>query len=288
MAIRSGCVAIAVFAVVFGAESRDTTSASDGAEYFGAAEYFEPPLLEVQLVRPLPKLCKRRSILLIDLQVIMDDLQDKEWTLAALDETIADLMSDGDDHEEEVAVALEYHDKLRNTASHISATLSTPLSTRLVVALPLEHVPEHRYELPYRNLRYPFSPGNLACDRASGSILRPRSNRELSDIEKGSAKRAIEGVRLGPANYAVVIKVLHERYGRRDALVNEDIDSHRSRGSLFSAIAASGTIRGAFSHNLPGQLRGSSTGVRGRSPSRAYVIPAGRHRHSAHEGSRGD
>ncbi|KAL1420334.1 hypothetical protein MTO96_024354 [Rhipicephalus appendiculatus] len=52
-----------------------------------------------------------------DLQVILDDLQDKDTTLADLNKKIADLMTDGAEYEEELTAALEYHDKLRNTMS---------------------------------------------------------------------------------------------------------------------------------------------------------------------------
>ncbi|KAL1465941.1 hypothetical protein MTO96_006181 [Rhipicephalus appendiculatus] len=54
-----------------------------------------------------------------DLQVILDDLQDKDTTLADLNKKIADLMTDGTEYEEELTAALEYHDKIRNTMSRI-------------------------------------------------------------------------------------------------------------------------------------------------------------------------
>ncbi|KAL1466543.1 hypothetical protein MTO96_026581 [Rhipicephalus appendiculatus] len=52
-----------------------------------------------------------------DLQVILDDLQDKDTTLADLNKKIADLMTDGAEYEEELTASLEYHDKIRNTMS---------------------------------------------------------------------------------------------------------------------------------------------------------------------------
>ncbi|KAH6925953.1 hypothetical protein HPB50_012674 [Hyalomma asiaticum] len=47
---------------------------------------------------------------LTDMEVIVDDLQDNDSTLAALGKKVADLMSDGDGYEKETTVALEYHD----------------------------------------------------------------------------------------------------------------------------------------------------------------------------------
>ncbi|KAL1433846.1 hypothetical protein MTO96_012185 [Rhipicephalus appendiculatus] len=60
-----------------------------------------------------------------DLQVILDDLQDKETTLADLNKKIADLMTDGAEYEEELTAALEYHDKIRNTMSRIRYLLNS-------------------------------------------------------------------------------------------------------------------------------------------------------------------
>ncbi|KAL1448760.1 hypothetical protein MTO96_044006, partial [Rhipicephalus appendiculatus] len=60
-----------------------------------------------------------------DLQVILDDLQDKDTTLADLNKKIADLMTDGAEYEEELTAALEYHDKIRNTMSRIRYLLNS-------------------------------------------------------------------------------------------------------------------------------------------------------------------
>ncbi|KAH7935976.1 hypothetical protein HPB52_016062 [Rhipicephalus sanguineus] len=58
-------------------------------------------------------------------------------------------------------------------------------------------------------------------------------NEDLLPIEKfkyllsylsGVAKRAIEGIRLTEDNYAIAIRTLTERFGRRDLLINEHID----------------------------------------------------------------
>ncbi|KAL1487026.1 hypothetical protein MTO96_046699 [Rhipicephalus appendiculatus] len=60
-----------------------------------------------------------------NLQVILDDLQDKDTTLADLNKKIADLMTDGAEYEEELTAALEYHDKIRNTMSRIRYLLNS-------------------------------------------------------------------------------------------------------------------------------------------------------------------
>ncbi|KAL1470022.1 hypothetical protein MTO96_040720 [Rhipicephalus appendiculatus] len=60
-----------------------------------------------------------------DLQVILDDLQDKDTTLADLNKKIADIMTDGLEYEEELTAALEYHDKIRNTMSRIRYLLNS-------------------------------------------------------------------------------------------------------------------------------------------------------------------
>ncbi|XP_037503407.1 uncharacterized protein LOC119378295 [Rhipicephalus sanguineus] len=67
-------------------------------------------------------------------------------------------------------------------------------------------------------------------DHFSATIHR---NEDLLPIEKfkyllsylsGAAKRAIEGIRLTEDNYAIAIRTLTERFGRRDLLINEHID----------------------------------------------------------------
>ncbi|KAH7957284.1 hypothetical protein HPB52_017107 [Rhipicephalus sanguineus] len=67
-------------------------------------------------------------------------------------------------------------------------------------------------------------------DHFSATIHR---NEDLLPIEKfkyllsylsGVAKRAIEGIRLTEDNYAIAIRTLTERFGRRDLLINEHID----------------------------------------------------------------
>ncbi|KAL1421980.1 hypothetical protein MTO96_022551 [Rhipicephalus appendiculatus] len=59
------------------------------------------------------------------LQVILDDLQDKDTTLADLNKNISDLITDGAEYEEELTAALEYHDKIRNTMSRIRYLLNS-------------------------------------------------------------------------------------------------------------------------------------------------------------------
>ncbi|KAH7951754.1 hypothetical protein HPB52_012518 [Rhipicephalus sanguineus] len=95
-------------------------------------------------------------------------------------------------------------------------------------------VPRHRtVVLP--KLQIPTFSGALRdwqtfWDHFSATIHR---NEDLLPIEKfkyllsylsGAAKRAIEGVRLTEDNYAIAIRTLTERFGRRDLLINEHID----------------------------------------------------------------
>ncbi|KAL1436403.1 hypothetical protein MTO96_049637 [Rhipicephalus appendiculatus] len=63
-----------------------------------------------------------------DLQVILDDLQDKDTMLADLNKKIADLMTDGAEYEEELIAALEYHDKICHTMRQQELTLGTRLA----------------------------------------------------------------------------------------------------------------------------------------------------------------
>ncbi|KAH7935198.1 hypothetical protein HPB52_004786 [Rhipicephalus sanguineus] len=95
-------------------------------------------------------------------------------------------------------------------------------------------VPRHRaVVLP--KLQIPTFSGALRdwqtfWDHFSATIHR---NEDLLPIEKfkyllsylsGVAKRAIEGIRLTEDNYAIAIRTLTERFGRRDLLINEHID----------------------------------------------------------------
>ncbi|XP_064458861.1 uncharacterized protein LOC135369129 [Ornithodoros turicata] len=120
-----------------------------------------------------------------DLQVTLDELLDKDRTLTALNDKVAELIDD-DTYEQEISTALDYHEKICRCGfwEHFEATI-------------------HR---------------------------RP----DLPDIEKfqylktylsGSARRAVEWIRLNETNYPVAVSVLTERFGRTDALVDEHIDS---------------------------------------------------------------
>ncbi|KAH7968523.1 hypothetical protein HPB52_009264 [Rhipicephalus sanguineus] len=60
-----------------------------------------------------------------DLQVLVDDLQDKHTTLADLNQKIADITTDGPEYEEEVTMALDYHDKICNTMSRVRYLLKS-------------------------------------------------------------------------------------------------------------------------------------------------------------------
>ncbi|XP_037502613.1 uncharacterized protein LOC119377081 [Rhipicephalus sanguineus] len=182
-----------------------------------------------------------------DLQVILDDLQDKDTTLADLNQKIADITTDGAEYEEEVTMALDYHDKIRNTMSRVRYLLQSAArpadgaapgvatETRpQEVSAQASNRSQLRVALP--KLQVPVFSGELRewqgfWEHFEATI---HNNCELSDIEKfsylrsyvtGAAKRAIEGVRLEQANYAVAVKVLKERFGRHTALVDEHIDS---------------------------------------------------------------
>ncbi|KAH7984718.1 hypothetical protein HPB52_023583 [Rhipicephalus sanguineus] len=60
-----------------------------------------------------------------DLQVLLDDLEDKNTTLAGLNQTIADITTDGTEYEKEVTMALDYHDKILNTMSRVCYLLKS-------------------------------------------------------------------------------------------------------------------------------------------------------------------
>ncbi|XP_037501420.1 uncharacterized protein LOC119375312 [Rhipicephalus sanguineus] len=94
-------------------------------------------------------------------------------------------------------------------------------------------VPRHRTVVLPR-LQIPTFSGALRdwqtfWDHFSATIHR---NEDLLPIEKfkylsylnGAAKRTIEGIRLTEDNYAIAIRTLTERFGRRDLLINEHID----------------------------------------------------------------
>ncbi|XP_037521503.1 uncharacterized protein LOC119398758 [Rhipicephalus sanguineus] len=181
----------------------------------------------------------------------MDYLKDKETALSHLDDVILET-TDEENLDQEVGTAQEYNEKIlyavsrakfwlqereRNAGTQARATEPGPS----YIGSPNSgdaagQVREHRQrsvQLP--KLQIPTFDGSLRgwqsfWDHFDATI---HTNAELPRIEKfkylltyltGSAKRAIEGIRLAEQNYDLAIKTFTDRFGRRDLLVNEHID----------------------------------------------------------------
>ncbi|XP_037505817.1 uncharacterized protein LOC119382165 [Rhipicephalus sanguineus] len=181
----------------------------------------------------------------------MDYLKDREKALSQLDGVIL-ATTDEQNLDQEVGTAQEYNENIlyavsrakfwlqereRNAGTQARATepgpsyLGSPNSGDAA-----GQVREHRQrsvQLP--KLQIPTFDGSLRgwqsfWDHFDATI---HKNAELPRIEKfkylltyltGSAKRAIEGIRLAEQNYDLAIKTLTDRFGRRDLLVNDHID----------------------------------------------------------------
>lgn len=174
-----------------------------------------------------------------DLQVILDDLQDKDSTLAALNEKITDLIGDGDDYKEEATVALRYH-KIHNTASHvhyIRDSSARPGDSAHCVLTCTSTQGTSTQASSRKSLRGALQKLQVPVEwqgfweQFEATI---HNNRELLDIEKfmylqsyltRPAERAIEGVHLEQVSCVVVVKVLQEKYSCRTTLVDEHINS---------------------------------------------------------------
>lgn len=121
-----------------------------------------------------------------DLQVILDDLQDKGMTLADINKKIADLITNDTEQDDEFMASLGYHDKICNIMSRVLNLLnlaSRPADSSAPVFATVtepQKSPDRRWELLYRSYRYPFFLGNFASGRASRSISRSRSTTIMS------------------------------------------------------------------------------------------------------------
>ncbi|KAH8030424.1 hypothetical protein HPB51_006856 [Rhipicephalus microplus] len=134
-------------------------------------------------------------VLSADLQVTLNDLQDKDTTLADFNEKIADLIIDDAEYDEELTAALEYRDKIHNIMSRVRYHLnSIPRPTDSNA--PVVTTAASPKESPLKEVPYCRCP----------------------------EKNAIEGVRLEQANYGVAVKDLQE-VCRHTAHVDERIDS---------------------------------------------------------------
>lgn len=78
---------------------------------------------------PPPNFCLRPSS---DLQEIIDGLLEKDSALAELDDQIADSL-DGEEFNEEIAGALDYHEKIGNAVSRLRSALNARASTDAAV-----------------------------------------------------------------------------------------------------------------------------------------------------------
>ncbi|KAL1464015.1 hypothetical protein MTO96_027049 [Rhipicephalus appendiculatus] len=154
-----------------------------------------------------------------DLQERIDGLRDKDTALAELDKQIADAL-DGEEFDAEIVVALEYHERIVKAISRLRSAIN---------ACPLGH---HRPKPRRPQQATSTSLASRFAETSSAPLQ--RRDPDLTGIEKfkylktylaGAAKRAIEGVRLTEVNYNIAVKVLTERIGRKDLLVDDHIDS---------------------------------------------------------------
>ncbi|KAH6940035.1 hypothetical protein HPB50_024484 [Hyalomma asiaticum] len=133
-----------------------------------------------------------------DLQVVSNDLQDMVSTLAAVDEKVADLLTDGEEYEEEATA------RRRPRSSRVTGTDTQGVSTR---------------SSPREPLRVPVFSGEL---REWWGFW---EHYELVTIRNNHDEACGRGGHLEQANYAVAVKMLQERFGRHVALADERIDS---------------------------------------------------------------
>ncbi|XP_037503466.1 uncharacterized protein LOC119378375 [Rhipicephalus sanguineus] len=151
-------------------------------------------------------------------------LTQKNVELGNLNKQILDA-TDDDAYDEELEAAEDYDRKVSYAVSRARFFLREHANTATAT----------------RTSRGDTRPSNRAASSRSGpaetsdTYIFRRTSRlaDLLPIEKfkyllsylsGVAKRAIEGIRLTEDNYAIAIRTLTERFGRRDLLINEHID----------------------------------------------------------------
>ncbi|XP_075741915.1 uncharacterized protein LOC142793690 [Rhipicephalus microplus] len=182
----------------------------------------------------------------------MDFLKDKEAALSRLDEVIL-ASTDAENLDHEVETADEYNEKIlyavsrakfwleeREKEATMQSRATGPGPSNLEFPSSGEAAWQVRAHSPLAvelpKLQIPTFDGSLCrwqsfWDHFDATI---HKNTELLHNEKfkylltyltGSAKRAVEGIRLAEQNYELAIKTLTNRFLRQDLLVNEHVDN---------------------------------------------------------------
>ncbi|XP_037528464.1 uncharacterized protein LOC119405695 [Rhipicephalus sanguineus] len=174
---------------------------------------------------------------------LIDGLRDKDTALAQLDKQIADAL-DGEEFDEENMGALDYHEKIVKSISRLRSAMNTRAAVGSTVTE--SNQPWHagtidgasssigaaHSEAIGQDLADPLDHDHRGFwERYEATI---HTQPDLTGIEKfkylntylaGAAKRAIEGISLTEANYNIAVKLFTERFGRKDLLIDDHIDS---------------------------------------------------------------
>ncbi|KAH8029666.1 hypothetical protein HPB51_002223 [Rhipicephalus microplus] len=156
---------------------------------------------------------------------ILEGLRDKDSALAELNKQIADVL-DGEEFGEEVAGTFVYQEKIVKAISRLRSAMnalqSRPRAPSLRSALPKLRVSIFTSE--NREWQW-FWEHYKATIHKHPDITSIKKLKYLKTYLFGTAKWAIEGIRLTEANYSIAVKVLTERFCRKDVLIEDHIDS---------------------------------------------------------------
>ncbi|KAH7969807.1 hypothetical protein HPB52_021965 [Rhipicephalus sanguineus] len=115
------------------------------------------------------------------------------------------------------------HNEVIDAAPHVTEGTPGPATVprHRTVVLPKLQIPTFSGALRYWQT---FSDHFSATIHRNEDLLLIEKFKYLLSYLSGAVKRAIEGIRLTEDNYAIAIRTLTKRFGRRDLLINEHID----------------------------------------------------------------
>ncbi|XP_077534550.1 uncharacterized protein LOC144146477 [Haemaphysalis longicornis] len=226
-----------------------------------------------RLLKAATEIYESLSPSLRDLQEAIDQLASKERSLKELDDKIGEAL-EGDEFDQDIADVIEYQENICRAISRLRSALNElrlpmrasgegtagdpppvqPQSVEVEGVRPAAHPnpPPYVGSRPFTTrvvlptLQVPHFSGEPRewqgfWDHFEATI---HNHPDLPDIEKfkylrsyltGNAKRAVEWIRLNDANYRQAVKILTDRFGRTELLVDDHVDSLLSIAPIQSS-----------------------------------------------------
>ncbi|XP_077536202.1 uncharacterized protein LOC144148557 [Haemaphysalis longicornis] len=216
-----------------------------------------------RLLKAATEIYESPSPSLHDLQEAIDQLASKDRSLKELDYKIGEAL-EGDEFDQDIADVIEYQENICRAISRLRSALNElrlpmrasgggtagepppvqPQSVEVEGVRPAAHPnpPPYVGSRPFTTrvvlptLQVPHFSGEPRewqgfWDHFEATI---HNHPDLPEIEKfkylrsyltGDAKRAVEWIRLNDANYRQAVKILTDRFGRTELLVDDHVDS---------------------------------------------------------------